>query len=153
MAADALTLYDVFSQTLGREGHSLNAGDTIKASLLDSGYTPNKVTDVTFSVIDADELATANGYTAGGVTFATTWVTTASVLKFDGTVDLVWNAVGAGITARYLVIYNSSAAGAVNDLIGYLLLDNTPADVTAVAGTSLTLQLSALGLLTMQKKV
>ena len=152
MAADALTLYDVFSQTLGREGHSLNAGDTIKASLLDSGYTPNKVTDVSFSVIDADELATANGYTAGGLTIATTWITTASILTFD-TIDLVWNATGAGITCRWAVCYNFSAAGAVNDLIGYILLDNTPADVTAVAGTPLTLQLAALGLLTMQVKV
>jgi len=150
MAADAMILYDVFSQQLGREGHSLNAGDVIKFALMDSGYTPNKVTDVTFSVIDADELATANGYTAGGLTIATTWITTASILTFD-TVDPVWNATGAGITCRWAVGYNSSCAGGINDLIGYILLDNTPADVTAVAGTPLTLQLAALGLLTMQK--
>ena len=148
MAADAMILYDVFSEQLGREGHNLNAGDVIKVALMDSGYTPNKVTDVTFSVIDADELATANGYTAGGVAFATTWVTAASVVTFDG-VNPEWNAVGAGITARWAVVYNSS--NATNNLIGYILLDNTPADVTGVAGDPFTLQLAALGLLTMQK--
>ena len=148
MAADAMILYDVFSEQLGREGHNLNAGDVIKFALMDSGYTPAKTTDVTFSVVDADELATANGYTAGGVTIATTWDTAASVLTFDG-VDPAWNAVGAGITARWAVVYNSS--NATNNLIGYILLDNTPADVTGVAGDPFTLQLAALGLLTMQK--
>jgi len=149
MAADAMILYDVFSEQLGRGGHNLNAGDVIKVALMDSGYTPNKVTDVTFSVIDADELATANGYTAGGVAFATTWVTAASVVTFDG-VNPEWNAVGAGITCRWAVVWNSSAGGS-DDLIGYILLDNTPADVTGVAGDPFTLQLAALGLLTMQK--
>ena len=150
MAADAMILYDIFSEQLGKEGHSLNAGDTIKAALLDSGYTPARTTDVTFSVIDADELATANGYTAGGVTFATTWDTAASVLTFDG-VDPLWNATGAGITARWLVIYNST--NATNNLIGYILMDDTPADITAIAGTPLTIKVHASGLLTMAVKV
>ena len=140
-------VYDVFTETVGRKIHSLNATDVIKIALLDSGYTPNTVTDLSFSVIDADELATANGYTAGGLAIATTWDTAASILTFDG-VDPVWNATGAGITCRYAVGYNSSAAGAVNDLLFYWLLDDTPADVTAVAGTSLTLTLAALGILT-----
>ena len=149
MAANAWIPYDVFTQQIGREGHSLQATDVIKIALLDSGYTPARTTDVTFSVIDADELATANGYTAGGLAVATTWNTAASILTFDG-VDPLWNATGAGITCRYAVAYNSSAAGAVNDLIAYSLLNNTPGDVTAIAGTPLVLTLAALGILTIQ---
>ena len=147
MAADAWVIYDIFTDGLGKAVHSLNADDVIKFFLMDNGYTPNKVTDVTFSVIDADELATANGYTAGGKIAATTWDTAASILTFDS-VDIQWDAVGAGITARYVGAYNSSAAGAVNDLIGYCLMDNTPADVTAPAGTPLVIEIAALGFLT-----
>jgi len=147
MAADAWVVYDIFTEQLGKEGHSLNATDVIKFALLDSGYTPAKTTDVSFSVIDADELATANGYTAGGKAAATTWDTAASVLTFDS-VNIQWDATGAGITARYLVAYNSFAAGAVNDLIAYCLMDNTPGDVTAVAGTPLVIGIAALGILT-----
>ena len=147
MAADAWVVYDIFTEQLGKEGHSLNATDVIKFALLDSGYTPAKTTDVSFSVIDADELATANGYTAGGKAAATTWDTAASVLTFDS-VNIQWDATGAGITARYLVAYNSFAAGAVNDLIAYCLMDNTPGDVTAVAGTPLVIAIAALGILT-----
>ena len=147
MAAGAWVVYDVFTEGLGRGVHSLNADDTIKFFLMDSGYTPNKVTDVTFSVIDADELATANGYTAGGKAAATTWDTAASVLTFDS-VDIQWDAAGAGLTFRYVGCYNSSAAGAVNDLIAYCLADSTPADVTAPAGTPLIVSIAALGILT-----
>jgi len=148
MAADKWIPYDIFPEELGKEGHSLNADDVIKVALFDSGYTPARTTDVDFSVIDADELPTANGYTAGGIAVATIWDSAASVLTFDG-VDPEWNATGAGITARYAVIWNSSKGGS-NDLIAYSLLDNTPGDVTAVAGTPLTIQLAALGILTIQ---
>ena len=148
MTANAWIPYDIFTEEMGKEGHSLDATDVIKVALLDSGYTPARTTDVDFSVIDADELAAANGYTAGGVAVATTWDTAASVLTFDG-VDPSWNAVGAGITARYAVAWNSSKGGS-DDLIAYSLLDNTPGDVTAPAGTPLVLQLAALGILTIQ---
>lgn len=44
-------------------------GATVKYALLESGYTPNYVTDEFFSAIDTTEL-TDTGYTAGGVTLA-----------------------------------------------------------------------------------
>lgn len=146
MTADAWQVYDIFLEELGKEGHNLNGTDTVKMALLDSGYTPNTATDVDFSVIDADELATGDGYTAGGATVATTWDAAAGTLTFD-TADPTWTASGSGLTARYAVLYNSSKGGS-NDLIAYCLLNNAPGDVTAPAGTDLGIGINASGVIT-----
>lgn len=145
MTASAWIPYDIFKEELGKEGHSLNGVDTVKFALLNSGYTPATTTDEDFSTIDADELATANGYTVGGVTVATTWDAAAGVLIFDAA-DATWNPTGAGITARFVVAYNASKGGS-KDLIAYSLLDNTPGDVVAVAGTPFIIANHASGML------
>jgi len=54
----------------------------------------------------------------------------------------VWTASGGSITARYAVIYNSTTGG----LIGYSLLDNSPADVTATTGNTFTVSPNASGI-------
>jgi len=146
MTANAWQIYDVFLAQLGNELHDMNASDTIKCALLDSGATPASATDVTFTTIDADELATANGYTAGGTTCAATWATSSGTLTFD-VADATWTASGGSITARYAVLWNSSAGG-TNDLIAYCLLDNTPADVTATDGNTFSVVMNASGVFT-----
>ena len=145
MTADTWKIYDVFYEQLGNELHDLNGTDTIKCALLTSSYTPNTATDVTFSVIDANEIS-STGYTAGGATVAMTWDAATGTLTCD-TADASWTAGAGGITARYAVIYNSSAGG-TNDLICYSLLDNTPADVTAAEGVDLKVIMNASGLFT-----
>lgn len=146
MTANAWQVYDVFLEQLANELHDLNATDTIKMALLTSSYTPNTASDVSFSVIDAAEVAGANGYTTGGATVAATWDAAAGTLTFD-VANNVWTASGGSITARYAVLYNVSAGGA-NDLIAYCLLDNTPADVTATDGNTLTVTIHASGVFT-----
>ena len=146
MTANAWQVYDVFLAQLGNELHDLNATDTLKIALLDSGATPASATDVTFTTVDADELTTANGYTAGGDTVAATYATSAGVLTLD-VADASWTASGGSITARYAVLWNSSAGG-TNDLIAYCLLDNTPADVTATDGNTFTVAIHASGVFT-----
>ena len=146
MTANAWQVFDVFYESLGGEDHDLNGADTIKVALIDSNWTPNTATDVTFSVIDANELGTENGYTAGGATAVMAWSAATGTLTCD-TADVTWTATDAGITARYAVVWNSSA-GDTNDLICYCLLDNTPADVTAAAGVDFKINMNASGLFT-----
>lgn len=84
--------------------------DTLMAVLLDSGYTPNPDHAV-YSDISGDELATANGYTAGGVAVAGT------VTDDDATdraiidiADPSWTAAGGAIgPADYCGIYDDTA--------------------------------------------
>lgn len=146
MTANAWQVYDVFMEQLGNELHDMNATDVIKMALLTSSYTPATTTDVTFAVIDAAEVAGSYGYTTGGDTVAATWDAASGTLTFD-VANNIWTASGGSITARYAVLYNSSAGG-TNDLIAYCLLDNTPADVTATDGNTLTVTIHASGVFT-----
>ena len=147
MTANAWQVFDIFYESLGAELHKLNGEDTIKVALINSDWTPNTATDVTYSVVAATgELSTANGYTAGGATVAMTWAAATGTLTCDSA-DASWTATDDGITARYALVYNSTIGGA-NDLICYCLLDNAPADVTAAAGVDFKVNMNASGLFT-----
>jgi len=146
MATDAWVVYDIFTEEIGKGNHSLDGDDVIKFALLEVGYTPNKVTDVDFAVIDADEFANGDGYTSGGVAAAATWDTAASILTFDAA-DGTITAAGDDLVFRYIVAWNSSKGGS-NDLIAYCLADNTPADVTILDGTPLVMIPHTDGILT-----
>lgn len=143
MTADVFKPFDIFFEELGKEGHSLNAGDVIKIALIDSNWTPDTETDVTFSVIDEDELPTANGYTAGGQTVATTWDAETGTLTFNSA-NASWSVDTAALTARYAVLYNSSIA--TNNLIVYSLLDNSPADASADPTFDFVVTINASGI-------
>jgi hypothetical protein len=80
-----------------------------------------------------NEVASANGYTTGGITVALLLAGTTSV-TVDFSADPVWTASGGSITARFAVLY--AVGGAV---LAYCLLDSTPADVTVTSGNTLTI--------------
>jgi len=149
MAANPIVLYDIFLEKLHDGLHSLNADDVIKVALLLVGYVPNSAADVDFAVIDANEHANANGYTTGGVTVVASIVVAAGVLTLDFA-DAEWTAAGGNIVARNAVVYNSSAGGS-DDLIGYILMDNAPADVTATVGNDLKVQPHVDGVYTQEQ--
>lgn len=88
------------------------------------------------------EHANANGYTTGGNATALSLSGTTTV-TVDCT-DEVWTASGGSITARFAELYE--VAG---NVLCYCLLDNTPADVTATAGNTLTVQIHASGVFTL----
>jgi hypothetical protein len=96
-----------------------------------------------------NELATANGYTAGGQALTgEVYTQTGGVATFDCN-DPVWTASGGSITARFAVIYvNATVNSIVKPLICVCLLDTTPADVTATSGNTLTIQMNASGVFT-----
>jgi len=124
----------------------INLGtDTIKVALLDSNYVPNIDTDEFFSGISADELGTANGYTAGGSTLAgkaTTVDTVNDRAVFDAN-DVSWTLTGP-ITFRYAVMYKDTGNPATSPVI--MVEDFGAGGVTAPAGT-LTLQFNANGII------
>lgn len=105
--------------------------DTYKCALFLS--TSNISTSSTTYAGVTNEHANANGYTTGGITVSPLALsgTTSVTVKF-GT-NPVWTASGGSITARFAVLYESGG-----DVVAYCLLDSTPADVTATAGNTLT---------------
>lgn len=131
MAAGTFTLFNNVAKYLGDATVNLSS-HTFKMRLLASSYTPAGTHDVPTDL--TGELSTANGYTAGGTTMAGASLTIAAGVATWTTSNQVFTASGGSITARYATIEDSTAG----KLIGYLLLDTTPADVTATAGNTLT---------------
>jgi hypothetical protein len=141
----SITFFQTFREYMADGTIDLNS-DAFKVTLHSSAFTPNAATMSVYADL-TNELATANGYTSGGLALGTpTWVRSTVTVTFDG-VDSVWNAVGGSIAARYAVIRKSGTANArVDPLIAYILLDTTPADVTAGAGNPLTIAWNASGI-------
>ena len=147
MAADAWKVYNKFKEYMADGTIDLD-GDTFKIILLDSGHTID-LTDDTYSDVSADELSTANGYTAGGETLTSvTWSESSGTITFD-CADVTWTASGGAITARYAVIYDDTPTSPADPLVAYCLMDNSPADVSASDGADLTIQMSANGIFTL----
>lgn len=96
---------------------------------------PAHYTDLT------NEVANGNGYTTGGVSVGSgTYVNSSGLQTFDVN-DASWTASGAGITARYAVLYTT---GGTQQAVAYCVLDGTPADYVVAAGQSLTLLIPAV---------
>ena len=144
MAADALVFYNSFTEALGDNTINLDT-DTVNVALFTSTYTPS-AGHTAFSGLTG-QVAGGNGYTTGGQALtAITWAQTGGTATFDAA-DAAWTASGGSITARYAILYSVTATG--NDLIGYILLDNTPADVTVTDTNTLTIQWNASGIFTL----
>jgi hypothetical protein len=148
MAASALTFYNVFSESLGNNTVNMNT-DSIRLALFTSSYTPNAGTQVSFSAL-TNQVTGANGYTTGGATLTyggvTRWAQSGGTATFRAE-NVAWTATGGSITARYAVLYSNTAG--TNNLIGYILLDTTPADVTVTDTNTLTIQWNASGIFTL----
>lgn len=117
-------------------------GATIKMLLVTSTFTPDVT--ITGNSVLADitnELASANGYTTGGVTLATPTSTGITGGYKFSTGNVVWTASGSGIPAwRYGILYVSGSLWTLTSpLIGYFLGDSTPADIPlTTSGNTLT---------------
>lgn len=141
--AASLTFYNSFREYVADGTIDLDT-HTFKVMLVASGYTPSAAHTVKADV--TNELSTANGYTAGGATLGSvTWGHSGGTATFDAA-DTTWTASGGSIVARYAVIYDDTAAS--DELVCYILLDTTPADVTTTDTNTLTLQWNASGILT-----
>lgn len=146
--AASITFYQSFREYMADGSIDLDT-DTFKVMLVSSSYTPNAGTHTAKADV-TNELSTANGYTAGGATLGSvTWSRSGGTVTFDAD-DTTWTASGGSITARYAVIYDDTSTSPSADLlVAYILLDTTPADVTATDGNTLTLQWNASGIFTL----
>ena len=90
-----------------------------------------------------NEHANNNGYTTGGNAITLTLAGTTTV-TVDIATDPVWTASGGSIVARFAVIYEVTG-----NVLCYCLLDNTPADVTATSGNTLTVAAHSSGVFTL----
>jgi hypothetical protein len=152
--ASTLTLYNKFKQYIMDGTIDLDT-NTIKIALVTSSYTPAATHDVLADVLASPSpevvavASPSNGYTQGGAMLAggaVTFTDSPSQAKFDAT-DLTWSALTA--TFRYGIIYASGTLnGVVDPLIGYILFNDDPADIT-VTGIDYTIQWSSSGILTL----
>ena len=150
MAADNWAIYDHVAE-IAFDGTLDFDTDTFRCVLVTSGYTP-ATTHTQWSSASGSEHSNANGYSTHGVAVASPTMTQASgVGKWDTATDPTWTASGGSITARYAVIVRDAngdnALASTDLLIAYSLLDDTPADVTATDGNTLTIALAADGII------
>lgn len=142
----SVTMYQSANVYLGNGSIQLGI-DTLKVSLHTSTYVPNAATQTVYADL-TNELSTADGYTSGGVALGSvTWNNSTVTATLDAA-DASWAATGSGITARYAVIRSTATHnGHVEPLLAYILLDVTPANVTATAGNNFVLQWNASGIM------
>ena len=117
------------------------ADDTFKMALFLS--TSNLSTSSTAYSGVTNEHANGNGYTTGGASVDLTLSGTTTV-TVDIATDPVWTASGGDLTARFAAIYEVGG-----DVLCFCLLDDTPADVTATDGNTLTVAAHASGVFTL----
>lgn len=143
----SITMFQSANKYIGDGTIDLDT-NTFKVTLHTSSYVPNAATQTVYADL-TNELSTANGYTNGGATLGSvTWTQSTVTMTFDAA-DTSWTASGGSITARYAVIRSTvTANGHVEPLLAYILLDITPADVTATSGNDFLLQWNASGIFT-----
>lgn len=142
--AATIAFYNSFRKYLGDGTIDLDS-HAFKVMLVSSSYTPNAATHTVKADV-TNELSTANGYTSGGASLGSvTWTQSAAVVTFDAA-DTTWTASGGSIVARWAVIYDDTPTSPVDPLVAYILLDTTPANVTATDTNTLTLVWNGSGI-------
>lgn len=143
----SISFYNSFRKNVANGVIDLD-GDTFKVVLVTSSYS----IDLQAHTVKADltnELATANGYTAGGATLGSvTWTQSTVTMTFDAA-DTTWTASGGSLVARRAIIYDDTPTSPADPLVAAILLDTSPADVTTTDGNTLTLQWNASGIFTL----
>lgn len=151
MAAGKWKLYDFAKLYIGDGTHDMDATANWTCALFLSTSNCNTLSVGTGIYGDlTNEVATAFGYTAGGVALTgETWTRSGSTVTFDAN-DASWSASGGSIVARFAVIYaNATLNGIVKPLLCVSLLDTTPADVTATTGNNFPVTMSASGIISL----
>ena len=104
--------------------------DTIKVVLVSSAYTFSAAHEFFSSI--TNELTTANGYTAGGATLGTKSRTqTGAVTAYKAAATTWTPGAGQTLAARRAIVYKDTGSAATSPLLCSVLMDNTPADVSA----------------------
>jgi hypothetical protein len=140
--AGRFKLYEAFRENIGNGLVDLDS-HTFKAKLFLSTSNANTLSNSLLADLTNEHAATF-GYSTLTLT-GVTWTRSGGTVTFDCD-NPSWTASGGSITARYLVIYDDTAAG--DPLVCVCLLDTAPADRTATSGNPFTLTISASGVFT-----
>lgn len=115
MAAGAFTVYSNAALEIGKGQMNL-ATDTYVVTLINNSYTPAPNTDSLWSSVSADELTTANGYTAGGITLSQTFVLATATSTFTAT-SPAWTLFSAGPFRYGVIVRRAGGSLAGSDLL------------------------------------
>lgn len=141
MAAGAWTFTNVGRTDLLNGTYDLDTDTFLIALFLSTSNIGAAST--TYAAV-TNEHANANGYTTGGISLGALTLAGTTTVTVDDPADAVWTASGGSITARFAVLYESGGR-----VLCHCLLDNTPADVTATDGNTLTIAFNASGIFTL----
>jgi hypothetical protein len=126
--------YGDFTEQLCRAKHDFST-HVFKVALSNAAPDPTHT-----SLANITELATANGYTAGGATTTIGISETGGTTTVTATDPAAWTATGAGITFRYAALYNDTATSPADALIAYW--DNG-SSTTVTSGNTLQVDFGA----------
>jgi hypothetical protein len=148
-APSALTLFNTFKANLGNGTFDMD-GNTFKAALFTSSASLSAGTGEVFGDL-TNEVANGNGYTSGGVSLTSpTFNQSSGTAAFKTGNNPSWTGSGSGFAARYMVLYASGTLnGKANPLVGFLLLDSSPADVSFAPGNTVTVVQNSAGWFTL----
>lgn len=146
-------VYDFAKKYLSDGTFDLDAASSWKAALFLSTSNANTLSVGTGVYGDlTNEVATAFGYTVGGVALASpTWVRSGSTLTFTcANLAPAWTAAGGSIVGRFLVIYwNGTLNTIVKPLLCVCLMDTAPADITVTDTNPFNVTFNASGIFTL----
>lgn len=131
--ASTATAYNHARYLLATGALDLSSG-TFKMALVTSTYTPDYDTHQFVSSL-TNELS-GNGYARQ--TLASVAVTKGTNKTKFSSANAVFTASGGSLVARRAVIFKDTGVAGTSPLICSVLLDSTPADVTATDGGSIT---------------
>jgi len=126
--------------TIDLDTHTFKAVLTTSAQALSIATAPFE--DALYADLTA-ELATANGYTAGGAALTSVTLTESGGTVTWDSADITWTATGGNLVARYFAIYDDTATG--DPLVGYGLLNSAGTDVTILNGEPFTIVVPVAG--------
>lgn len=137
-------MYPMVLTTTWNKEANLNS-DAIKCALTNTAYTyaaTHKYFDAAPFNAAFTELATANGYTAGGVALTSPATTSAQTTSWTAG-NAVWTSTGT-LSAVAAVVYDSSPASN-KPLVSFVQFGGT---VTAPSGATITIAWNASGIIT-----
>lgn len=140
--AVTINKYNKFGEYFGDGTIDLD-GDTFKLALMNSSHVFT-ATNTVWANVSANDLGTANGYTAAGQALTSvTWVESSGVVTWDSA-DVTWTAAGGSIAADDGVLYSDTAAS--DELAFSIDFDGTQ---TAGDGTDFKVVWNASGIFTL----
>lgn len=111
MARNDLTVFEEFSLQLGTESHNFSS-DVLKLGIVDNTITPTAGDATpTWTDYSANEVSTAGGYVAGGLTLASvTFTETGGVATLDAADVSIVQDSGGFTDGYWCIIYNDTNA-------------------------------------------